>query len=187
MIDTYYDAFDGHPFLIRVYGPRSKEMDAHLAKSMESEIQDPNSRYLVLTELNSKGQENIIALGKWLVLTPTSPPSPPLALPAEADVAFVEGFLGVIIKKHKEIMQDRPHWYLDVLGVRRGSRRQGAGQQLLRWGLSKADQDGVETFLAASPAGVPLYEKNGFKIMEQVLLDEGTRLETFMVRPAKKA
>lgn len=40
---------------------------------------------------------------------------------------------------------------------------QGAGSQILRWGTEKADQQGVEAYLDASPDAVKLYERHGFR------------------------
>ena len=88
-------------------------------------------------------------------------------------------------KKRKEIMKDRPHWYLDMLGVRKEFQGKGAGTTLLRWGLEKADEAGIEAYLAASPAGTPLYKKHGFELLETVLIDKGNRVENFMVRQPK--
>lgn len=46
-------------------------------------------------------------------------------------------------------------------------RRRGIGQQFLDWGMSKADELGLEFFLDATPPGKPLYEANGFVIVEE--------------------
>ena len=68
----------------------------------------------------------------------------------------------------------------------------GAGSQMMRFGMEKADEEGVEAYLEASPDAVPLYEKFGFR--------EASRTDTFiknervkgtwyrnlfMIRPAK--
>lgn len=43
------------------------------------------------------------------------------------------------------------------------SRGQGADSQILRWGTEKADAEGVEADLDASPDAVKLYERHGFR------------------------
>ncbi|OTB00165.1 hypothetical protein M426DRAFT_324483 [Hypoxylon sp. CI-4A] len=84
-------------------------------------------------------------------------------------------------------MGDRPHWYLDMLGVRKDHQGKGLGKQLVQWALPKIDEDRVEAFLAASPAGAFLYEKNGFRLIDSMLLDGGKRVVRFMVRPVSKS
>ena len=46
--------------------------------------------------------------------------------------------------------------------------RQGVGSMLLKWGCDMADRCGQGAFLIASPAGIPLYSKFGFKIVGEV-------------------
>lgn len=59
---------------------------------------------------------------------------------------------------------------------------------LLRSGLAQADAAGVKTFVMATPAGLALYEKNGFVIVGNVLQDiskwggEGLYSSTFLIR-----
>lgn len=48
----------------------------------------------------------------------------------------------------------------------------GAGSLMMKWGLDQADAQGVEAYLEASPEGVPLYEKLGFR--------EAARTDTFI-------
>lgn len=47
----------------------------------------------------------------------------------------------------------------------------GAGATLLRWGLEKAQEAGLEAFLESTKAGRGLYEKNGFQHVEDLDLD----------------
>ena len=41
-------------------------------------------------------------------------------------------------------------------------RLQGVADELMKWGLQKADKLGVEMWLNASPGAVSLYKKHGF-------------------------
>ncbi|KAI0835250.1 acyl-CoA N-acyltransferase [Hypoxylon sp. FL0890] len=188
IIDVYFDAFHDHPFTRRVFSLRSESVEKYWAESLAANIRDPHAHYVVITDSASTDPERILAFGKWREqVTSTSPPRPPQpSWPEGADLSFVEELLGTINRKHQEIMKDRPHWYLEMLGVRKEFQRKGAGKLLVEWGTAKADESGVEAFLAASPAGAPLYAKHGFELVETVLLDEGRRLESFMLRPAKK-
>ncbi len=51
---------------------------------------------------------------------------------------------------------------LDILTVDPSCQRQGAGGVLVKWGLEKADEMGVETVVESSVYGKGLYLKNGF-------------------------
>ncbi|KAF2231435.1 acyl-CoA N-acyltransferase [Viridothelium virens] len=59
-------------------------------------------------------------------------------------------------------------WHCTVLGVSPKYRRRGIGSLLLNWGLEKAREEGVPAVLEATPAGVALYEKTGFKPVLEV-------------------
>jgi ribosomal protein S18 acetylase RimI-like enzyme len=50
-----------------------------------------------------------------------------------------------------------------MIGVHPSEKGRGLGSKLLRWGLERADAEGVEVFLSASPEGRPMYEKYGFR------------------------
>ena len=51
--------------------------------------------------------------------------------------------------------------------------RRGVGSMLLEWGCDKADFHGWKSFVMASPDGVPLYTKFGFKAMGKVWTEYG--------------
>lgn len=70
----------------------------------------------------------------------------------------------------------------------------GAGSQLMRWGLKKADEHGLEAFLEASPEAVPLYERLGFKeadrtdtFIKNERVDGVWYRNLFMIRDAQRA
>ncbi|KAI1469619.1 acyl-CoA N-acyltransferase [Daldinia caldariorum] len=192
LIDVYFDAFGDHPVTRRVFNSNPEHVRKFWLDALASGQQKPGEHFMVLTDPDSATPERIIAFCIWReVFTTTSPlpspsPLPPVSWPEDADLGCVENFFGTVERMHKNIMGDRPHWYLDILGVREECRGKGAGTQLLRWGLVKADDAKLEAFLAASPAGAPLYAKHGFNLIETILLDDGKRPESFMMRPAKK-
>lgn len=55
------------------------------------------------------------------------------------------------------------HWHLKMLAVDPKWQRNGIGQMLVRWGLEKAQNEGVSAGLEASDAGGPMYLKLGFE------------------------
>jgi len=59
----------------------------------------------------------------------------------------------------REGVKERGDLYMALLGVEPGFQRMGVGKRLLEWGLEKADREGLECWIEASPVGKPLYEK----------------------------
>ncbi|KAI4159159.1 MAG: hypothetical protein LQ342_006806 [Letrouitia transgressa] len=49
--------------------------------------------------------------------------------------------------------------------------RKGLGSLLIRDGLAAADRDNVNTYIEASPAGVELYKRHGWKQVDDILID----------------
>jgi ribosomal protein S18 acetylase RimI-like enzyme len=78
-----------------------------------------------------------------------------------------------------------PHWYLAYIGVSPNLQGLGLGGDLLRHGHTRADQDGLPTYLEASSAEVrPLYAAHGYTTGDPLLLAERTALVRPMTRPA---
>jgi GNAT superfamily N-acetyltransferase len=58
-----------------------------------------------------------------------------------------------------------PHWYLWFIGVDPSRHGLGLGSQLMRRGLARADQGGVECHLITFQSrNLPLYQRHGFEI-----------------------
>jgi GNAT superfamily N-acetyltransferase len=61
-----------------------------------------------------------------------------------------------------------PHWYLAAVGVAPSWQGRGFGAALLRPVLKRCDADGVPAYLeATTPRNRALYERNGFKVVEE--------------------
>jgi GNAT superfamily N-acetyltransferase len=134
----------------------------------------------------------IAAYAKWNA--PDAPQQTDLPeWPAGADSELANHFFGNLFGSHAEIMQERKHWYLELVGTRPEYRGRGAAGQLLRWGIRKADEDAVEAYLEASPEGKPVYEHFGFKEMDRLVVQlkeemfgEKEFIECMMVRHPNK-
>ncbi|KAI1494064.1 acyl-CoA N-acyltransferase [Biscogniauxia mediterranea] len=188
---VFFDAFRDHPANRRVFNPSLKQTQEYWSRSIDSELRNPNAHFVLVTDTASSPPGQVIGFAKWIEpRTASSPPPPPQhPWPQGADTAFADEFFGTLAKKHTEIMGDRPHWFLELLGVRTEYQKRGAGGILLRWGLQRADEAQVEAFLDSSPAGAALYAKHGFKTVDAVPFDDpgGEYVEKFMVRQPKKA
>lgn len=80
----------------------------------------------------------------------------------------------------------QPHLYLAAVGVRPERQGQGLGSALLRPGLEEADRRGLPAYLESSNIrNVPLYERHGFKVTEEVTLPRGPAV-WLMWRPGRR-
>lgn len=69
---------------------------------------------------------------------------------------------------------DQPHLYLAVVGVRPEQQGKGLGTSLLQPGLAHADSLGLPAYLESSNIhNVPLYERHGFAVTDEVQLPSG--------------
>jgi ribosomal protein S18 acetylase RimI-like enzyme len=67
-----------------------------------------------------------------------------------------------------------PHYYLLAIGVDPSAQGQGLGTRLMAPVLEKCDTEGAAAYLeASSERSKALYERNGFKVMEQIQLPKG--------------
>ncbi|EPE30171.1 Acyl-CoA N-acyltransferases (Nat) [Glarea lozoyensis ATCC 20868] len=134
-----------------------------------------------------------IAYSKWNSPTDKRLPGPEdlPQWPEGSDAELANHFFGTLVSKRKENMGERKHWYLELLATRPEWQGKGAGSKMLKWGLGKADEEGLEAYLEASPAGKRLYEKMGFKEIGRLVVPskkEGGEdfVECFMLRDARK-
>lgn len=85
------------------------------------------------------------------------------------------------------------HVEVDFISALPSHQKRGVGEMLLRSGIAEADAAGVPIIVMATPAGLRLYEKNGFKRISTVELDDsefggtGSHISHFLIRELVKA
>lgn len=80
-----------------------------------------------------------------------------------ANLSAINDFRDAQAKGKRDTLQGRAHVKLGSLVTHPDYRGRGAGTLALNWGLQKADELGVPTYLEATDKGRPLYLKHGFK------------------------
>ncbi|KAK8041575.1 hypothetical protein PG994_014582 [Apiospora phragmitis] len=186
--NVFSDSFSEDSINKRVFPATSAGARASIKDWLGGGLKDPHSRYLLAVNDSQSGVDAVVAMAKWIA--PSAEPKAPeaenwaakMAWPDDVDGALGTDFFTMLEQKHKEHMGSRPHWYLELLAVRKSYHGKGLGKHLLSWGLERADKDGLETYLQASPAGVPLYRKYGFEDIETVHVSKADYSEVFMKR-----
>jgi len=76
-----------------------------------------------------------------------------------------------------------PHFYLVILGVRPNRQGAGLGSALLSHTLSRLDEAGAPAYLESSNSvNVPLYQRHGFRVVDEIRLPGGGPSELCMWR-----
>ena len=92
------------------------------------------------------------------------------------------GGISAVEKKHPSA----PHYYLMALGVDPDLQGRSVGTQLMRPVLDKCDAEHMPAYLESSKErNVPLYERNGFKVTETMVIPNGGPKIWLMWRDAR--
>jgi GNAT superfamily N-acetyltransferase len=76
------------------------------------------------------------------------------------------------------------HWYLAMIGVDPKAQGKGLGTELMRYALTRCDQDEVLAYLeTANPRNIPLYERFGFEAQEPFQMGAAPRMTPMLRRP----
>ncbi|KAI5461565.1 acyl-CoA N-acyltransferase [Mariannaea sp. PMI_226] len=198
MCAVYFSAFSDTAIGQSVFPPTSEAARQFWAHSLTDEVVDPNAAFLVMTTTpsnqggNNTGdqeqKEEVIGFAKWVRPgAPIETPPPAEAWPQDGNPTLAVEFFGALTEAHKRVMGDRPHWYLELIGVRKEWMGKGVASAMMRWGVERADEDGLPCFLEATPEGRGMYEKYGFRVLDQQEFDteHGKVLEYFMIRDAQ--
>jgi GNAT superfamily N-acetyltransferase len=197
MADIYFSAFEIDVISLLCFPRNNSKVYNWWYDMIVDEIADPCSHSLVVTTpANSSSRDEIIAWSKWNAPSPKHLDTDLPKWPEGADVEVADHFFGNLFTRRKRIMGEKKHWYLEMLATKPNWQGKGAAGKLMRWGLEKADADGLETYIEASPNGKPIYEHFGFREIERLIVDlegkdndlgEKEFVEVLMLRPVKSS
>ena len=77
-------------------------------------------------------------------------------------------------------------WCLSAVAVDPDHQCQGIGKTLIEWGIEQASQDNVPVCLEASAKGIGLYEKLGFKVVNELEWEGITIMAMMWEKPITK-
>lgn len=127
--------------------------------ALNEEIHDPNARFIVVEE-TSTSPPTLFSFAKWII--PMRSDTPRAALPEDWPIDGHPA-LANMCDVRKSIIANRPHWYLEIVVTEQEHQGRGAGAIITKWRVDRADEDGVECYLDATPEARPLYERFGFR------------------------
>lgn len=166
-----------HPFL-HPNGTTPQALSAVL-HSYTAAFSDPSVALLKVVDTSAQNPAAPIALAKWhFYPTPRAPtsssaPEDPGPEDTTSNAALAALFFGGMNAASDKVIAGRAHARLGTVVVLPEQQGRGAGSMLVRWGCEKADAMGLECFLEASPAGKALYERAGFRAVEEFVVDLG--------------
>ncbi|KAH7165779.1 acyl-CoA N-acyltransferase [Dactylonectria macrodidyma] len=186
---VYFSAFSDTMIGRQVFPPGSKASLEFWTESLTKDLEDANFEVLVMTtHSEDDSDEVIVGYAKWVRPgTPVEMPPPADAWPQDGNPGLAVEFFGGLAAAHSRTMDGRPHWYLELIGVRKEWMGKGAASPLMRWGVDRADEDGLPCFLEATPNGRGMYEKYGFRVVGQQEFESptGTAVDFYMLRDAR--
>ncbi|KAL8920506.1 MAG: hypothetical protein Q9208_006256 [Pyrenodesmia sp. 3 TL-2023] len=91
--------------------------------------------------------------------------------PPGTNEALYEQFFGRLDTLRKKYLDEEKDYFLHLLIVLPPHQRKGLGTMLIREGLAAADRDNARTYIEASPMGLGLYRKFGWKEIDDIVID----------------
>ncbi|KAF7538263.1 hypothetical protein G7054_g3075 [Neopestalotiopsis clavispora] len=77
-----------------------------------------------------------------------------------------------MIRIKQELIAAKPYMVLDYLAVHPENQRRGIATVLIESGIREAEKLGLDIFLVARPAGMPVYRRAGFKTIQVLVQDD---------------
>lgn len=133
---------------------------------------DPNATYL---KAYDEQTGEIMGMAKWYVLINSYPVkaeggSPVPYWESEEDKFYAGQMVDNFVKDRNVAIAERNGNVvgLDILTVDPAHQRKKVGDALVKWGINKADELGLDAIVESSVFGKGLYEKNGFIFSKNV-------------------
>lgn len=195
-------------------GPIRESSIREAAEDRKRDLKKPNTWYwkIVDTALEPSDDDppgsggRIIAIAAWSMHNvkkeglnePATKPAAisanaPAFMPPELRLDALGSLFGPLRAMQQEIMgTSTPYFMLNSLATHPEQQGRGAAKMLLDWGIKKADDEGLVTYLDATGIGKPIYEKRGFEVKKAVEWDrvpwggEGKDCYYGMVRQPRK-
>lgn len=179
---TLASAFAGDPLFAWLVRAQGDELERRLVPFFGALAQVSLRRddHMVFVGGGGAGAAVWRPVGKWKVETlDLLRALPGILTTMRTRLPAMVGALSVIEKAHPT----EPHYYLEILGTRRGRQSTGVGSAVIRAGLDRADAEGLPAYLESSnPRNLSFYARHGFEPTEELTVGKGAPVVTTMWR-----
>ncbi|GLA07966.1 hypothetical protein AnigIFM60653_009486 [Aspergillus niger] len=199
----YLQCFD-QPVDQRLW-PNTPEIHAWWVASFTRKLTEGVDKYHILKVIDTEKDDELVGFLEWKLPAPIQqdpavsdtekeehadgedPETQELLATYPSHVGDLE-LLKVTLEHFKTnvgaIMGERRFYYLNMLGTKPEYRRRGVASQMIKWGTTRADEEGIETFVVSAPGARPVYLKHGFELAREGE-DMGDFVPWYMVRKPK--
>ncbi|KAJ4344629.1 uncharacterized protein N0V89_012373 [Didymosphaeria variabile] len=174
--------------------PNTPTVNAFRTARAQHTIQhDPFSLFLKIVDTELPPEEQFIAYAKWakphskeelrdsgyvdLLMSDE--------LPKECDRALIwkaEEMKGELVES---IMGSRPFYHLDVLATHPAHSGRGCAGRLVKWGMQKAQEEGVDCYVEAQDSSKPIFERYGWREAGELKTGDKKWATVLVYTPAK--
>ncbi|KAL4779281.1 acyl-CoA N-acyltransferase [Aspergillus varians] len=185
LTDAFFSGFRKDAVVARSF-PEKPSVREFWNAGLQRDLQNPDSHVVAIIDTDLPGSP-VIAYASWFAPSSQPPPDQPQPTPAmypeEAeDHALAELFFNHLKERREVHMAGRKCWYLALLVCHEDHQRRGAGAMLMQYGSDLANKMQADMYVEASPPGVPVYTRFGFKEVERLVVLDGTWTELMMLK-----
>lgn len=131
IVSVYMDSFSHDLFSRRVFPRGASSSTAYWTRAVHEELAEADAVWFIVIT-TATGQEAVQAFVKW-TRPGASFPEPDAAdvYPPDGSPALAVALYARIMDARRDRMWDTPHWYLDMMGVRRACQRRGFARAMV--------------------------------------------------------
>ncbi|KFA72865.1 hypothetical protein S40288_02145 [Stachybotrys chartarum IBT 40288] len=138
---------------------------------MRKNLADQTSHVIIVEEPGSPPDQppRILGWSRWVRRAPVDPSVPrtiisPEEYPASGDRELAARFFQANVDASRRVMAgEGEYWFLSTIVVRDDAQRRKVGSTMMDWGIRRADEQGLVTYVNGSEEGKGLYERYGFR------------------------
>ncbi|OKL55641.1 hypothetical protein UA08_09128 [Talaromyces atroroseus] len=185
LTDVFFSGFRKDAVMASCF-PEKPSVRRFWINGLMKALSDPSVHIVAVVDTDAPG-EPIVAYANWVSPTTTDTDTEqdqaqPLYPDDGDDKELAEFFFPFLKEQRAKNMGGRKCWYLAALVCHEDHQGKGAGGMLMRYGLKQADDMNADIYLEASPPGVPVYKRFGFKEIDRVVVLDGQFTELLMLR-----
>ncbi|CAH0024433.1 unnamed protein product [Clonostachys rhizophaga] len=180
LTDVFFSGFKNDAVMALCF-PEKPAVRRFWIEGLKEALSDSDIHLVAVVATELPG-EPVIAFANWV--SPNNKPNSTRPLyPDSGDNKELAAFYFPYLQAQRtKNMAGRNCWYLAALVCHEDYQGKGAGGLLLRYGLNRADEMAADVYLEASPPGVPIYKRFGFKEIDRVVVLDGQFTELLMLR-----